>query len=32
MTPTLPDLIGFVGVGCVVVTYLLSQIGEDKEG
>lgn len=27
MTPTLPDLIGFVGVACVVVTYLLSQIG-----
>jgi hypothetical protein len=27
VTPTLPDLIGFVGVACVVVTYLLSQIG-----
>ena len=27
MTPTLADLVGFVGVACVVVTYLLSQIG-----
>jgi len=27
MSLSAPDLIGFVGVACVVVTYLLSQIG-----
>lgn len=27
MTLTVPDFIGFVGVACVVGTYLLSQIG-----
>lgn len=27
MTATLPDLIGFVGVACVVITYMLSQLG-----
>jgi hypothetical protein len=27
MSPTVPDLVGYAGVGLVVVTYFLSQIG-----